>query len=185
MEICRSEASATGGWQFRWPARLVVGQHLKHCREVAGVHVTVDLYLATPGPNRSRFGPWSVQQGEGGAGRGEEADRRVGDRAGDLKAGDGVAAGEQLPKRRFSAVAVMAAEKLPVQVACRVVGVSESGYYEWRGRGPSERAIRHAWLTDLIRDVHAESRAPTAGGASTLSSPSAGALWWVTAQSRC
>jgi transposase InsO family protein len=51
----------------------------------------------------------------------------------------------------------MAAEKLPVQVACRVVGVSESGYYEWRGRAPSERAIRHAWLTDLIRDVHAES----------------------------
>ena len=28
---------------------------------------------------------------------------------------------------------------------------------------PSERAIRHAWLTDLIRDVHAESRG-TYGG---------------------
>jgi putative transposase len=57
----------------------------------------------------------------------------------------------------------MAAEKLPVQLACRVVGVSESGYYEWRGRAPSERAIRHAWLTDLIREVHAESRG-TYGG---------------------
>jgi len=32
------------------------------------------------------------------------------------------------PKGGFSAVAVMAAEKPPVQVACRVVGVSESGY---------------------------------------------------------
>lgn len=57
----------------------------------------------------------------------------------------------------------MATEKLPVQVACRVVGVSESGYYEWRGRAPSERAIRHAWLTDLIREVHADSRG-TYGG---------------------
>jgi hypothetical protein len=32
------------------------------------------------------------------------------------------------------------------------------GYYEWRGRAPSHRAIRHGWLTDLIRHVHAESR---------------------------
>lgn len=52
----------------------------------------------------------------------------------------------------------MAAEGLPVQVAVRVLGVSESGYYEWRTRPPSVRAIRHAWLTDLIREVHADSR---------------------------
>jgi putative transposase len=53
---------------------------------------------------------------------------------------------------------VIAAENLPVQVACRVLGVSESGFHEHRGRPPSERAIRHAMLTDLIRAVHAESR---------------------------
>jgi transposase InsO family protein len=52
----------------------------------------------------------------------------------------------------------MAAEELPVQVACRVLGVSESGYYEWRCRPPSARAIRHAWLVGLIRRVHADSR---------------------------
>jgi len=52
----------------------------------------------------------------------------------------------------------MAAEKLPVQVACRVLAASESGYYAWRSRPPSMRAIRHAWLTDLIRQVHLESR---------------------------
>ena len=52
----------------------------------------------------------------------------------------------------------MATERLPVQLATRVLGVSESGYYEWRGRAPSRRAIRHAWLTDLIRQVHADSR---------------------------
>src|SRR5918912_4421824 len=52
----------------------------------------------------------------------------------------------------------MATEGLPVQLACRVLGVSESGYYAWRKRAPSARAIRHAWLTDLIREVHLASR---------------------------
>jgi hypothetical protein len=52
----------------------------------------------------------------------------------------------------------MAADGLPVQTACRVLGVSESGYYAWKGRPPSARAIRHAWLTDLIRQIHADSR---------------------------
>ena len=50
----------------------------------------------------------------------------------------------------------MAAEGLPVEVACRVLGVSESGYYAWRSRAPSIRMIRHAWLTELIRKVHAD-----------------------------
>jgi putative transposase len=52
----------------------------------------------------------------------------------------------------------MAAEKLPVQLACRVLGVSESGYYAWRDRPLSARAVRHAWLTDEIRRVHNDSR---------------------------
>jgi putative transposase len=52
----------------------------------------------------------------------------------------------------------MAAERLPVQVCCRVLAVSESGFYAWRSRAPSARAIRHAWLTDAIRQVHAASR---------------------------
>jgi len=36
------------------------------------------------------------------------------------------------PQKRFEAIAVMATERLPVQLAARVLGVSESGYYEWR-----------------------------------------------------
>jgi len=52
----------------------------------------------------------------------------------------------------------MAAEGLPVQVCCRMLEVSESGYYAWRSRPPSAQAIRHAWLTDTIRQVHAASR---------------------------
>jgi len=39
-----------------------------------------------------------------------------------------------------------------------VLGVSESGFYAWRSRPPSARAIRHVWLTDMIRQVHAASR---------------------------
>lgn len=52
----------------------------------------------------------------------------------------------------------MAAERIPVEVACRVVDVSVSGYYAWLGRPPSARAIRHAWLLDLITEVHQHSR---------------------------
>jgi len=53
---------------------------------------------------------------------------------------------------------MMAAEHLPVEVCCCVLGVSVSGFYLWRSRLPSERAIRHAWLTDLIVQIHADSR---------------------------
>jgi putative transposase len=52
----------------------------------------------------------------------------------------------------------MTAEGLPARLACRVLGVSESGFHAWRSRAPSPRAVRHAWLTDLIVEVHAESR---------------------------
>ena len=43
--------------------------------------------------------------------------------------------------------------------ACRVLAVSESGYYAQHDRPPSARAIRHTFLTELIRRVHLESRA--------------------------
>jgi putative transposase len=52
----------------------------------------------------------------------------------------------------------MAAQGFPVQACCRVLEVSQSGYYAWRSRPPSPRAIRHAWLTDVIRQVDAASR---------------------------
>jgi len=52
----------------------------------------------------------------------------------------------------------MATEGLQVQLACRVLEASESGYYARRSRAPSLRSIRHEWLTDVIRQVHAVSR---------------------------
>ncbi len=53
---------------------------------------------------------------------------------------------------------MIAAEGLPVEVACRVLGVSVSGYYEWLNRAPSARGLRHAWLTEFIVRAHSESR---------------------------
>ncbi len=43
-------------------------------------------------------------------------------------------------------------------VACRVLGVSRSGYYEWKGRPESARAARDKELLKLIEQVHADSR---------------------------
>ncbi|MEZ5202857.1 MAG: IS3 family transposase [Acidimicrobiales bacterium] len=52
----------------------------------------------------------------------------------------------------------MAAEGLPVQTSCRVLGISVSGFFGRRKRPPSARSVRHAWLTDVIRQVHSDSR---------------------------
>ena len=80
-----------------------------------------------------------------------QADHRAGERIGDSPPGGGAARRCGVPKRRYEAIAVITAEGLPVQLATRVLGVSESGYYEWRGRPPSARAVRHAWLTEQIQ----------------------------------
>jgi putative transposase len=43
-------------------------------------------------------------------------------------------------------------------VACRVLNVSRSGYYDWVGRPASARAQENEYLMKLIERVHAESR---------------------------
>ncbi|WEH13078.1 IS3 family transposase [Streptomyces sp. VNUA24] len=52
----------------------------------------------------------------------------------------------------------MAREHLPVQLACRVLHVTESGYYDWRDRPPSNRLVKHPWLTEAIVGIHTASR---------------------------
>jgi putative transposase len=37
---------------------------------------------------------------------------------------------------------------------CRVLGVSRSGYYDWRTRQPSKRSIRDRYVTAEIREIH-------------------------------
>jgi putative transposase len=46
-----------------------------------------------------------------------------------------------------------------VRTMCRVLQVSASGYYAWRDRAPSQRAIDNAVLSERIRAVHAASDA--------------------------
>jgi len=46
----------------------------------------------------------------------------------------------------------------PVQLMCRMLKVSRSGYYDWRDRPPSRRSRENATLTSKIREIHRRSR---------------------------
>ena len=50
------------------------------------------------------------------------------------------------------------AEECSVKVACQAVGISVSGYYAWRERGPSAREQSDAALLAHIRRVYEDSR---------------------------
>ena len=52
----------------------------------------------------------------------------------------------------------MAGEGLPVQLATRVLHVSESGYYRWKSAAASARSLRHAFLTEALGAIHTASR---------------------------
>lgn len=58
----------------------------------------------------------------------------------------------------FRLVQELAARGVLAAVTCRVLRVSTSGYYEWRGRVPSLRAVADAALSAQIREIHATSR---------------------------
>src|ERR1700742_5217770 len=50
------------------------------------------------------------------------------------------------PKERFRLVAELHADGVRVRQACYCMGVSTSGFYEWKSRASSARSIRNAWL---------------------------------------
>jgi putative transposase len=52
-----------------------------------------------------------------------------------------------------SAIQAERQRHLSVRAACRVLGVSHSGSYDWRTRAPSARATRNAWLSEKIHQV--------------------------------
>jgi putative transposase len=50
------------------------------------------------------------------------------------------------------------AQNFPVEKMCLVLGVSKSGYYDWRVRGESKRALKRKKLLKEITNIHADSR---------------------------
>jgi transposase InsO family protein len=58
---------------------------------------------------------------------------------------------------RYGCVDDQKAAGFPVSVACEAVGVSTSGYYDWREReqaGPTERQVADAELVSLMREIY-------------------------------
>jgi transposase InsO family protein len=51
-------------------------------------------------------------------------------------------------------IASLAGQGIDVSHACRVLGVSPSGYYDWKTRPLSPRALRRIWLAGEIAGVH-------------------------------
>ena len=61
----------------------------------------------------------------------------------------------------MTAYRIISAEKasgVPVSLACELLEVSRSGYYEWSTRAPSDRELTDAWLTEKIKQIHEENR---------------------------
>ena len=50
------------------------------------------------------------------------------------------------------------AKELSVSLQCELLGVSESGYWAWAKRAPSDRALYDAWLIERIKAIHAASK---------------------------
>jgi putative transposase len=65
---------------------------------------------------------------------------------------------ERPPKRLTPLVRELAADRVPVAVTCRVLGISRSGFYDAASRPPSPRAVSDAALTATIEQVHEMSR---------------------------
>jgi putative transposase len=62
------------------------------------------------------------------------------------------------PKALFGLVETLACEGHGAKRVCRLLQVAPSGFFRWRSAPPSNRAIRRAWLRDVIGEIHERSR---------------------------
>jgi putative transposase len=63
----------------------------------------------------------------------------------------------------YGLVHELADDGIDVAVACRVLKVSRSGYYDWRGRPASAREQENTLLMKLIEEIHADEDMKTYG----------------------
>jgi len=63
-----------------------------------------------------------------------------------------------VPKRKYQVVRGLNNLGYSERVACRVVGLSRSSYYDIKFHEPTDKEIRRVLLADLIADIHARSR---------------------------
>jgi transposase-like protein len=89
------------------------------------------------------------------------------------------------PKERYRLVAELAADWVRVRRACCSLGVSTSGFCEWKARAPSARPVRHAWLTGLITRDWDASHGTCAGPGSAPGSSSPAASRSTAKRWRC
>jgi putative transposase len=62
------------------------------------------------------------------------------------------------PKAKYPVIAELAGQGFSAKQCCRILGVAASGFFMWRRRSSSPREVRFAWLTGLVRAIHADSR---------------------------
>jgi putative transposase len=62
------------------------------------------------------------------------------------------------PKAKYPVIAELTSQGFSAKRCCRILGVAASGFFMWRRRSPSPRQLRFAWLTELVRAIHADSR---------------------------
>jgi putative transposase len=55
-------------------------------------------------------------------------------------------------------ISVEKAQGVPVSLACRLLGVSRSGYVKWERRPLPDRALTDAWLLEKLKEIHTENR---------------------------
>ena len=62
------------------------------------------------------------------------------------------------PKDLYPIVEALGAEGHGLKAACRILAVSASGFFYWRGRPMPQRAVRRAWLADVVAEIWERSR---------------------------
>ena len=134
---------------------------------IADVSETRRILLTRKARGSSRpAGPVAVATGTAESARLREARRRIRELEAELAAAkraselfeEGREGRVVRPKEIYPIVEALGAEGHGLKASCRLLGVSGSGFFHWRGRPLSARAVRRAWLADVVTEIWERSR---------------------------